>query len=124
MLIENNSDLVKSSEIITLDNAEKVEAINLINGQVLVLARNGLSIYKDSQSISDPLANGLLHAAPLSEENYLIQEQGRFMQMNRSGLIGLFDDKVVLITPNAIQLFSSRESALRNQDELICFHLG
>jgi hypothetical protein len=124
MLIENNSDLVKYSQLITLDNEESVEAIHLINGQILVLAANGLSIYKDLASISDPLANGLLHSAALAKENFLVSEEGRYMQMNRSGLIGLFDEKVVLITPNAIQLFPSRESALRNQGELISFHLG
>lgn len=124
MLIENNSDLVKSSQCLTLEHGEDIEAIVLINGQVLVLAQNGLALYKNIESISDPLANGLLHSAALDKQNYLLAEQGRFMQMNRSGLIGLYDEKVILITPNDIQLFPNRESALRNQGELASFHLG
>ena len=124
MLIENNSDIVKSSRILTLIQGEKVEALELINGQFLILAENGLSLYKDIESVEDPLANGLLHSTELAEEYYLKQEEGRFMQMARSGLVGLFDDKVILLTPNDIQLFPNRSSALRNQDEIAVFHLG
>ena len=124
MLIENTSDIVKSSHLLTLKNAEQVEALELINSQILVLAKNALSLYKDIASIEDPLANGLLHTASLEEAGLLKQEDGRFMQMHRSGLIGLFDDKVILLTPNDIQLFPNRNSALRNQDEIVLFHLG
>ncbi|MFT7410238.1 MAG: hypothetical protein ACI9EX_000829 [Oleispira sp.] len=38
--------------------------------------------------------------------------------------MGLFDEKVILLTPNDIQLFPNRVSALRNQDEIMVFHLG
>lgn len=124
MIIENNSDIVKSSQQITLKNGEPVEALDLINGQVLVLAENGLSLYKNVASIEDPLANGLLHSANLSSENHLVVEQGHFMKGAQSGVVGLFDDKVILITPNDIQLFPSRFCALRNQDEIARLQLG
>lgn len=124
MLIENNSDIVRGSKILTLAQGEKVEALELINGQFLILAANGLSLYKNLESIEDPLANGLLHSVELEKGFYLKQEQGRFVQMTRSGLVGLYDDKVILLTPNDIQLFPNRECALRNQDEIAVFHLG
>lgn len=124
MLIENNSDIVKRSELLELKNGEQVEALELINHQILVLAKNGLSLYRDLASIEDPLANGLLHSARLDDELALCSEEGRFMQMNRSGVVGLFDDKVILITPNDIQLFPNRACALKNQDEIVGFHLG
>jgi hypothetical protein len=124
MLIENNSDVVRSSQLLQLSQGEKVEALELINGQVLLLAKNGLSLYKNHAAIEDPLANGLLHSAELAEHVYLKQEEGRFMKMKRSGLVGLFDEKVILLTPNDIQLFPNRVSALRNQDEIMVFHLG
>lgn len=124
MLIENTSDIVKASHLLTLKNGQQVEALALINSQILVLAENALSLYKDIASIEDPLANGLLHSASLVEANRLKQEEGRFMQMHRSGLIGLFDEKVILLTPNDIQLFPNRNCALRNQDEIVAFHLG
>jgi hypothetical protein len=124
MIIENNSDIVKSSQRMTLKNGEPVEALDLINGQILVLAENGLSLYKELASIEDPLANGLLHSANLSADNYLLVEQGHFMKGAQSGVVGLFDDKVILITPNDIQLFPNRHSALRNQDEIARLQLG
>ena len=124
MIIENNSDIVKSSQKITLKNGEPVEALDLINGQLLVLAENGLSLYKDVASIEDPLANGLLHSANLTTENYLVVEQGHFMKGAQSGVVGLFDDKVILLTPNDIQLFPNRYCALRNQDEIARLQLG
>ena len=124
MLIETNSDVVQSSQLLTLKNGEQVEALTLINTQILLLAHNSLSLYKDLASIEDPLANGLLHSAALEESNFLIQKEGRFMEMTRSGLVGLFDEKVILLTPNDIQLFPNRASALRNQDEIMAFHLG
>jgi hypothetical protein len=124
MLIENSSDVVKSSQLLQLSHGEKVEALELINGQVLLLAENGLSLYKNHEAIEDPLSNGLLHSAALEESFYLKQEDGRFMKMKRSGLVGLFDEKVILLTPNDIQLFPNKISALRNLDEIMVFHLG
>ncbi len=124
MLIETNSDVVQSSQLLTLKNGEQVEALTLINTQILLLAHNSLSLYKDLAAIEDPLANGLLHSTALDESHCLVQKEGRFMEMTRSGLIGLFDEKVILLTPNDIQLFPNRGSALRNQDEIVAFHLG
>lgn len=124
MLIENNSDIVKSSHAFLLKNGEPVEALELINGQVLVLAKNGLSLYKDQASIEDPLSNGLLHSATLAADYYLVANNDRFMESAQSGVVGLFDDKVILITPNDIQLFPNRHSALRNQDEIVRLQLG
>lgn len=124
MLIEDTSDIVKNSIVLTLRNGESVEALELINGQILVLAHNNLSLYKSVESIEDPLANGLLHSAELEDTFYLTKEEGRFMQLHRSGVIGLFDEKVILLTPNDIQLFPNRNCALRNQDEIVSFHLG
>jgi hypothetical protein len=124
MLVENNSNIVKSSQTFLLKNGEQVEALELINSQILVLAENGLSLYKDMASIEDPLANGLLHSAELSSVNYLVVENGRFMRAAQSGVVGMFDDKVILITPNDIQLFPSRHYALRNQDEIARLQLG
>jgi hypothetical protein len=124
MLVENNSNIVKSSHVLTLKNGESVESLELINGQFLVLAQNGLSLYKTMASIEDPLANGLLFAEELPADNYLVPSEGRFMEAAQSGVVGLFDDKVILITPNDIQLFPSRHCALRNQDEIVRLKLG
>ena len=124
MLVENSSDIVKDSQVLTLSHGESVEALKLINGQILVLAHNNISLFKNIESIEDPLASGLLHSAELSDDDCLARKEDKFMSMNSAGVIGLFDEKVILITPNDIQLFPNRACALRNQDEIMSFHLG
>jgi len=119
MLIENSSDIVLDSQLLTLEAGQKVETLSLINQQVLVLSENALSVYRSIESIQDPLGNGLLHSVALEGAAQLKQyDDGRFMQMKKAGIVGLFDDKVILITPNDIQLFADRNDALRNQNEL------
>lgn len=124
MLVENSSDIVKDSQVLTLSHGESVEALKLINGQILVLAYNNISLFKNIESIEDPLASGLLHSAELSDDVSLKRVDDKFMAMNSAGVIGLFDEKIILITPNDIQLFPNRACALRNQDEIMSFHLG
>lgn len=124
MLVENSSDIVKDSLVLTLRHGESVEALKLINGQILVLAYNNISLFKNIESIEDPLASGLMHSAELSGDDCLKRQDDKFMAMNSAGVIGLFDEKIILITPNDIQLFPNRACALRNQDEIMSFHLG
>lgn len=119
MLIENSSDIVSNDQQLTLTSGEVVDALTLINGQILVLSVNTMSVYRSLESIQDPLGNGLLHSVALEGQSKLCQgEGGRFLAMKKAGIVGLFDDKVILITPNDIQLFASRNDALRNQNEL------
>lgn len=124
MLVENSSDIVKDSLVLTLRHGESVEALKLINGQILVLAYNNISLFKNIESIEDPLASGLMHSVELSGDDCLKRQDDKFMAMNSAGVIGLFDEKIILITPNDIQLFPNRACALRNQDEIMSFHLG
>lgn len=125
MLIENSSDVVVTSQLLTLGTGQQVEALTLINRQILVLSENALSVYRSIESIQDPLGNGLLHFAELEQEMFLKQgSDGHFMDMKKAGIVGLFDDKVILITPNDIQLFADRNDALRNQNELARLSLG
>ena len=119
MLIENSSDIVSNDQQLTLLSGELVDALTLINSQILVLSENTLSVYRSLDSIQDPLGNGLLHTAALEGAAELQRgEDGRFMAMKKAGIVGLFDEKVILITPNDIQLFANRNDALRNQNEL------
>jgi len=125
MLIENSSDIVSNDQQLALHSGELVDALTLINSQILVLSENTLSVYRSLDSIQDPLGNGLLHTVALQGAAELVRGQdGRFMAMKKAGIVGLFDDKVILITPNDIQLFASRNDALRNQNELVRLSLG
>ncbi len=72
----------------------------------------------------DELGNGLMELVDLIEGNCLeLSEQG-FVSEYRAGFVGLKDDKVILITPNDIQLFASKADALRNQNELARLQLA
>ena len=125
MLIENSSDIVSNDQQLALHSGELVDALTLINSQILVLSENTLSVYRSLDSIQDPLGNGLLHTVALQGAAELVRGQdGRFMAMKKAGIVGLFDDKVILITPNDIQLFANRSDALRNQNELVRLSLG
>jgi len=125
MLIENSSDIVSNDQQLALHSGELVDALTLINSQILVLSENTLSVYRSLDSIQDPLGNGLLHTVALQGAAELVRGQdGRFMAMKKAGVVGLFDDKVILITPNDIQLFANRNDALRNQKELVRLSLG
>jgi hypothetical protein len=125
MLIENSSDIVSNDQQLALHSGELVDALTLINSQILVLSENTLSVYRSLDSIQDPLGNGLLHTVALQGAAELVRGQdGRFMAMKKAGIVGLFDDKVILITPNDIQLFANRNDALRNQNELVRLSLG
>jgi len=125
MLIENSSDIVSNDQQLALQSGELVDALTLINSQILVLSENTLSVYRSLDSIQDPLGNGLLHTVALQGAAELVRGQdGRFMAMKKAGIVGLFDDKVILITPNDIQLFANRNDALRNQNELVRLSLG
>jgi len=125
MLIENSSDIVSNDQQLALQSGELVDALTLINSQILVLSENTLSVYRSLDSIQDPLGNGLLHTVALQGAAELVRGQdGRFMAMKKAGVVGLFDDKVILITPNDIQLFANRNDALRNQKELVRLSLG
>lgn len=118
MLNENSSNIIKAAEVITLTSGEKVEVLTLINDLVLVLAVQALSVYSTKEKIEDPLGNGLLHSVLLEGDAQLLSKDGDFMAMHKAGVIGLNDDKVILVTPNDIQLFADRGDALRNQNEL------
>lgn len=116
MLIENSSDLITSVVPAQLNNAVAVDVISLINGTALAIATDCLSLYRTPQQVGDVLGNGLIAsvALPLS----LPSEEGRFVLEYRAGYVGLAGGFVLLITLNDVQLFSSKEDALRNRNEI------
>ena len=123
MLIDSHSNIVIDSRCLVLPSGEPIEALTLINQQILVLSHNALSLYVNLAAIDDPLGNGLLHSVALPDNHALVSQYARFMALHRAGMVGLFDDKVILITPNDIQLFPSRLAALKNEQEIARLNL-
>ncbi|GGX73550.1 hypothetical protein [Saccharospirillum salsuginis] len=112
------SDIIESIQAEPLANGTPAERLQLRGGPVLVLTEEAMALYRDADSPDDPLGNGLITLAELTGDHALVREDGHFVREHRAGYIGLMDDKAMLITPAAIQLFANRDDALRNQNEL------
>ncbi|MHA7880606.1 MAG: hypothetical protein ACX931_12490 [Saccharospirillum sp.] len=113
-----SSDIVDAIESSTLPSGQPAERLRLRGGPVLVLSERALALYRHQQAVDDPLGNGLIQLQPLPSEHQLVCHEGQFVEQYRAGYIGLIDDKALLVTPVAIQLFANREDALRNHNPL------
>lgn len=111
------SDLVTNSVTFTLSNGEPAEQLWLRGGSVLVISATALALYKDAAAVNDPLGNGLIALTDLSKTSPLTHLDGHFMTEHRAGYIGLHGERMLLITPVAIQLFDERRDALQNRNE-------
>lgn len=112
------SDIIESVEATPLANGTPAERLLLRGGPVLVLTAEAMALYRDATGPDDPLGNKLIALAELAPEHRLALGDGHFIREHRAGYIGLMDDKAILITPAAVQLFANKDDALRNQNEL------
>ena len=115
MLLQNTSDLITQVTQETLASGQPVDAALLINGTVLVIGADALALYRTREQISDPLGNGLIRSVALPQP--LEPDNGRFLLEHKAGYVGLAGGRVILITLNDVQLFDSKNDALRNQNE-------
>ncbi len=123
MIIESQSDIIVGVRHALLKNGEASSQLTLRNGSLLVVAESALALYRSAESLEDPLGNGLVAMEDIPTASRLLQKEG-FVKEYQAGYIGLHDDKVILITPNDIQLFSSKFDALRNQNEIVRLQLA
>ncbi len=118
MILSGSSDIVVKCEYFETGKHQGCQWLTFANGLVLVINRDFLALYKNESSIADELGNGLNVLVDLPSENQLkLTEQGLVREF-RAGFVGLMDDKVILITPNDIQLFRGKQDALKNKDEI------
>lgn len=124
MLIEQSSDLIKTVQSVSLPSGSCVDAATLINQQILVVSSDTLSLYQRLEAIGDELGNGLIRSVAIPSQHHLQSADGHFIQTHKAGYVGLTNDRVLLIGLNSVQMFASREDALRNQHEIIQLKLG
>jgi len=122
MLIENSSDLIAAVEHISLANGTAADAAQLVNGCVLLISADALALYRSKAQVGDPLGNGLIRSVSLTQP--LQADGGEFILEHKAGYVGLCGGPVLLITLNDIQMFSSKEDALRNRNELLRMSLA
>lgn len=124
MILEGHSDIITRCEYISDGPHAPSQWLTFRNGFVLVLGEAFLSLYKNAESIGDPLGNGLKATVDLSSEFTLAVSPNGFVVNYAAGFVGLVDEKAILITPNDIQLFQNKTDALHNRDEIVRLKLA
>lgn len=116
-MIVNESDLIRSVETVYLgEELQDATAIELLNGQVIVLSLNSIGMYKNKQSISDPLGNGLIHFEAISPvEKGFAPKVEEF----KAGYVGLMGGYVLLLGGFDVRLFTNKSDALYNRNEVL-----
>lgn len=118
MILSGSSDIIKQCEFFESGDYQGCQWLTFENNLLLVLSEKFMALYKNTAALNDALGNGLKAMVDLPEDAYLqVSEQGMVKEF-RAGFVGLMDQKVILITPNDIQLFASKNDALRNQNEI------
>lgn len=115
MSIYGTSDIIKDVSCFQLVNSEKVQVLEFHDGMLLILAKDAIALYKSRSSFEDPMTDGSLGYVKLASEHHLKWTDDSIIEEYKSGYICLKDQRVILITPNAIQLFPGKHEALRNQ---------
>jgi hypothetical protein len=124
MLIENTSDLIQSVQVSRLASGKRVDLAQLINGQVLAISDDSMALYRRFEDIHDELGNGLCRSVAIPAEFHLSLQGDVYLQEHKAGYVGLSDGRVLLITLNDVQMFPSKQDALRNQNEIVRLALG
>ena len=115
MILEGSSNIIQRIER-SIINSQQLELLYLSNHKVLAIGESSLALYKDMQSISDPLGNGLLHMANI--ENFRFEIENPVVLEHRAGYVGLAKEQVLLILPNAVKLFHSKNDALQGANSI------
>ena len=124
MVIEGNSDIIVRCEYFPDSSSGPCQWLTFRNGFVLVTHAKFMALYKDVQSIGDPLGNGLKAMVDIPKDQTLQYTEQGFVQEFSAGFVGLADEKAILITPNDIQLFQHKLDALHNRNEIVRLQLS
>lgn len=124
MIFEYSSNIISGNEVITLRDNSPAELLFFHNEITLLLSQTGMAMFKNRESVLDPLGNGLLAEISLGAPHGLISHEGRFVKSYQAGFVELVDGRGLLITPNDVQLFPDSRSALTNTGEIARLHFG
>lgn len=117
MVFEGSSNLIESVESIEI-NGLYAESLVFYDGKALVIDQKSIALYKDTRAIQDELGNGLISMSAIPSPYMLDTTQTPWVSGHRSGFIGLTNECVLLILPNAIRLYESKQHALHNTNAL------
>ena len=120
MIDSASSDIVQHVSLQQHDD-QMLQLLHFRDGKVLVLSENTLAFYKDENAINHDLGTGLIAMTHLDNDNQLSTDDNNnsgWVREYKAGFIGLHDNKALLITPLAIQLFNNKQDALYNRNEI------
>ncbi|MEH6348203.1 MAG: hypothetical protein V7785_24110 [Bermanella sp.] len=118
MILSGSSDIIQKCEFMESGKQVGCQRLTFANNLVLVISETFLALYKNEACIEDELGNGLSALVELSSDDQLQQTEQGLVREFRAGYVGLMDEKVILITPNDIQLFHNKQDALGNKNEI------
>jgi hypothetical protein len=123
MLISETSDIVVRHKANWQESPFIIDLVYLKGGRVLAIAPTSISLYKNEESINNPLSNGLISSADWPNEHALTLANKAdnvkgLVKSYKAGVIQLHQQKTLLITPVSIQLFLNNHDALNNRDAI------
>lgn len=113
----SSSDIISHSSAIVLKDGSNAELLHFRDHKVLAISRNGLAFYQDQSGVLDDFNQGLLASCEIPSDK-ILPDVDTFVAEFKAGFVGLVDDKALLITPVAIQLFDNKTDALYNRSEI------
>lgn len=114
----SSSDIIQKRELRHADDGSTKDCLHFRDGKVLVISHNAVAFYQSATAIDDELGNGLIALAKLADADCFESNSQGWVKTFKAGFVGLNDERALLITPLAIQLFNHKQDALYNRNEV------
>ena len=115
MVLHATSDIIKTIKRVTI-NDQILELLVFENDKVLAIAKDSLAFYKSISSVNNPFGAGLINIANLFNIQFAMELP--LVVEHRSGYVALRNGYVLIIFPNTVRLYGSKECALSGKDVL------
>lgn len=123
MIIEGSANLVKRVETLTLQS-QYIEALILQNERVIAISEAAIALFKDFNAMQDPLGNALIVIETIPEEKQFSATTTPWVASHQAGFVELSNGMGLLILPNDVRLYDSKEDALSNTNPIVCLPLS
>lgn len=120
---EGSSNIIETVNCTQL-GGHYVEILQFFNGKALVLDQHAIAIYKSAEAVADPLGNGLIDCVDMTGKPWLSVEDAPWVLSHRAGFIGLKKDLCLLILPQDIRVYTSKQDALLNKNVVASLGIG
>ncbi len=123
MIIEGSANLVNRLETLSLQS-QYVEALVLQNGRVIAISESAIALFKDFDTMQDPLGNSLLAIEAIPEAHQFECSASPWVSKHQAGFVEFSNGMGLLILPNDVRLYANRHDALKNHDAIVCLPLS